>query len=215
MLRYLSAAVIVAGIGVTLYFGHGNQPRTQSAPPLRAAPQSQTEPTGPNVVSHPSPRSSVPRRHVRTHRSHTPPVPRAHAKPKIVTSSRSATPKTEVVVYRPTPPAPGQTPPSVAPAPVRPKAPAPKKPAPKKPTPNAPVPPAPPTTTPAPTAPSPQAPVPTPVAPPVVTVPVETPEQPAAPPPPSPPPSLAPATRPGHGYGDTNHVHTGPPGHNK
>lgn len=47
------------------------------------------------------------------------------------------------------------------------------------------------------------------------------PSQPPPPPPPppttttSPPPALMPQapTRPGHGYGDKNHVHTGPPGH--
>jgi len=65
---------------------------------------------------------------------------------------------------------------------------------------------APPTTPPAP----PPAPPSAPPAPPVT---FEAPP-PAAPPPvtPGPTPPTQPA-RPGHGYGDTNHVHTGPPGH--
>jgi hypothetical protein len=40
-----------------------------------------------------------------------------------------------------------------------------------------------------------------------VAPPVSTPEPPAAP---APAPELP--TRPGNGYGDTNHTHTGPPG---
>jgi hypothetical protein len=65
---------------------------------------------------------------------------------------------------------------------------------------------APPTTPPAP----PPAPPSAPPAPPVT---FEAPPPPA--PPPVPPASTPPtgSARPGHGYGDTNHVHTGPPGH--
>ena len=58
---------------------------------------------------------------------------------------------------------------------------------------------------------------PPPSSPPPSSPPPSTPP-PSPPPPtttPSPPPALMPptATRPGHGYGDKNHTHTGPPGH--
>jgi hypothetical protein len=60
-----------------------------------------------------------------------------------------------------------------------------------------------------------------PPAPPTAGSPSSPPPPPAPPPPPPPPPTTSPppqalspaSTRPGHGYGDKNHVHTGPPGH--
>src|SRR5579884_3188390 len=72
--------------------------------------------------------------------------------------------------------------------------------------PSGPPPPTPPGSPPPP--PSPPPPSPPPPSPP------PPPPPPAPPPPPSPPPTApTPPTRPGHGYGDKNHVHTGPPGH--
>jgi hypothetical protein len=93
-------------------------------------------------------------------------------------------------------------PPKPAPGPKAPPAP-PKSPGP--PTPPAPTPTPGPATPPTPT---PPAPPPAPSSPPTPP-PASTPE----PPPPTPPtPTPAPDTRPGNGYGDTNHTHTGPPG---
>ena len=52
---------------------------------------------------------------------------------------------------------------------------------------------------------------PAPPPPPPPPSPTPPPSPPAAPPPP-PPPASPTSTRPGHGYGDGNHTHTGPPG---
>jgi hypothetical protein len=61
--------------------------------------------------------------------------------------------------------------------------------------------------------PSPPPPSPPPSSPPPPSTPPPSPP-PTSPPPTSPPPAAqTPPTRPGHGYGDKNHVHTGPPGH--
>jgi hypothetical protein len=126
------------------------------------------------------------------------PVPRIAVKKK-VKHARTIVTKKPVVVARVTPVVRPVTPPS-PPKPVAPPAP----------TPPAPVP----TPTPAPT----PAPVPAPpVVTPVVTAtppPVET--TPTASPPP-PPPTTTPDdnSKPGNGYGDKNHDHTGPPGQDK
>jgi hypothetical protein len=122
--------------------------------------------------------------------------------------------------------------PASAPAPAPPPKPAPKPPSPPTPPPAPPTPAPTPPPAPAPT-PSPPSPAPAPpqsqpsveAAPPVQTPPPVT--TPAAPPPAAPPPTSTPVpptpptpptppptsdTRPGHGYGDENHQHTGPPG---
>lgn len=206
MLRYLSAAAIVACIGVTLYFGHGNRPPTQAEPPLRTAARPLTQRTVPRVILR---RPPAPRMHLRMHPRRAPAVTRAHAEPKLAPSSPS-TPLSGEVVWRPRP-APAKTTPLKAPPPVKLKAPSPKEPLPKKiPRPKAPSP-TPPTRTPAP-APSPPQP---PVAEPVASPPTQPPQPAVSPPPPEPQATLGAATRPGHGYGDKNHIHIGPPGHNK
>jgi hypothetical protein len=90
-------------------------------------------------------------------------------------------------------------------------------PAPSKPKPTPVVPPTPtPAPTPTPTpAPAPPAPVVTPVAVAPTTTTTTTTTQ--TPPSPPPPPTTTPDdnSKPGNGYGDTNHDHTGPPGQNK
>jgi hypothetical protein len=64
--------------------------------------------------------------------------------------------------------------------------------------------------------PPPPSPPPPPPSPPPPSPPTAPPPPTSPPPPPPPPPSPPPTstdTRPGHGYGDPNHQHTGPPGH--
>jgi hypothetical protein len=93
---------------------------------------------------------------------------------------------------KPVPAPPTRRPPAPAPTPKPPATPPTPPPAPPA---------APPTTTPAP-----------PSAPPAPPVTFQAPP-PAAPPPVTPGSQPPEPARPGHGYGDTNHVHTGPPGH--
>jgi hypothetical protein len=56
-------------------------------------------------------------------------------------------------------------------------------------------------------------PPPPPPPPPTTTTPAPPPPPSFQPPPTPPSPTASISTRPGHGYGDKNHVHTGPPGH--
>jgi len=135
------------------------------------------------------------------------PVPRIAVKKKVKHPPKVVT-KKPVVVPRVTPVVRPVTPQPRPPKPVAPPAPTP---------PPAPVP----TPTPAPA----PAPTPTPApAPPVVTPvvtatppPAETTPTASPPPPPPPPPTTMPDdnSKPGNGYGDKNHDHTGPPGQDK
>jgi hypothetical protein len=154
-----------------------------------------------------------------------PPRSRVESPPVVVVAqpvdaAPARKPRRKASIVRPPHTARPQTPPAVPPV-----------------TANAPTPTPPPAQPPAPAAPSPP-PVAEP-APPVTTVPVATPpappppatpaagpaaapSTPSTPPPvpPAPPTATAPAddsqgTRPGNGWGDANHDHTGPPGHTK
>src|SRR5439155_10229813 len=114
--------------------------------------------------------------------------------PRSVSRTRSPAPSPQ------TPPRPSRSPePSPVPAPT-------PKPTPK-PTPTPAPTPAPPTPAPAPT----PTPAPTPAPAPAPTPPVVASVTPPVTPPPPPPPDQS-QTKPGHGYGDKNHDHSGPPG---
>jgi hypothetical protein len=130
---------------------------------------------------------------------------------------------TSVPVPRKSPPGsqPHRPPPTPSPSPTPQPAPSPSPSPPPAPTPPAPTPspspspaPTPPSAAPPPASPPVEAPVATQTPPPPVVV--VTPPPVVSPPPPPPPavtPEPATESRPGNGYGDTNHAHTGPPGH--
>src|SRR5436305_9567395 len=99
MLRRLIAAAIVAGIAVTLYFGHGSKPPKVAAPPLPAAPPSLSAPPTPHVVEPTPPAAPAVHAAGPTHRTHGPTTPQRHVESQAVTRSPSASP----VAYVPAP----------------------------------------------------------------------------------------------------------------
>ena len=124
-----------------------------------------------------------------------------HAAPKVVRKPHAkavapvAIPRVKVTAPAPAPAAAAsapQAPPKTAPAPVQP-------------------PKAKPPVAPPPTAPQPSPPAPVALSAPVVQIAAASPPAPPAPPPVEPPAQQS-DSRPGHGYGDKNHTHTGPPG---
>lgn len=220
MLRLAAAAVVVAVFGLVVALGQ-HAPRDSSVAPLPPPPVSHA--TAPPVVAAPRP---VPRP-ARRAASPKPRPPHRAARvrtalePRVVAAAPA--PRAERIVYPrpvapPTPPVVHHrvTKPVVKPKPT-------PTPAPRVPTPppivTSPIPPV---------AAPPAAPSPSPAAPAQTAEPPAAPSEPAGPPPPvvvttpppvvSPPPPVEPPpavepTRPGNGYGDRNHTHSGPPGH--
>jgi hypothetical protein len=171
--------------------------RVEAAPGVVEAAQARFHSHTPrrSTVTHAQPQTGGP-----ATVSFRPSAPRASA-PQPASAPAPGTPKPVPAPPKRRPPAPGPKPPPTTPPTTPPAPPVPPTSPPAPPT----APPAPPTTPPT-TPPS-----ATPAPP--VTFEAPPPEPPAAPPP---APGVSPpaqTTRPGHGYGDTNHVHTGPPGH--
>lgn len=201
MLRAFLAACAVGVIALTLFLGTQHRPTiviTLPAPPPLSRSVAAPVLSAPHRVRVVTPRTIVTKQHT----VRLAPV----AKPQFAAQIRPAR-RTRTI---PTPPTPGVPPVTHTPAPPT--------------TPTSPTTPATPTTPTPPVAPSPAPPVVPPASPPVVDTtpsaptsqPLESPPETTPTPPVVTPPVVTPPpadTRPGNGWGDKNHVHTGPPGH--